>query len=86
LSVSIIGFAQQTGTYYYSVLGETCDKKEAKTKFVITCSNKKIFKEEVSTKYDNTWIQSNSYSLYHFENDSSINIKFNDYPQFILKK
>lgn len=75
LSFSVLGFAQETGTFYYSVLGETCNKKNAKTQVVITSSDNKTFKEQTSTKYDNTWIKSNSHQLYHFESDSSIIIK-----------
>lgn len=72
---SILIFGQQTGTFYYSVLGEACDKKVAKTKYVITSSDKKVYKEVVSIRYDNIWTKGNSYTLYHFENDSSIDIK-----------
>lgn len=70
-------FGQQTGTFYYSVIGEACDKKTAKTKIVISCSDKKAFKEVVSTKYNNTnnWNNYNSYNTYRFENDSSIIFK-----------
>lgn len=72
---SILIFGQQTGTFYYSVLGEVCDKKVAKTKYVISSLDKKVYKEVVSIRYDNIWTKGNSYSLYRFENDSSIDIK-----------
>lgn len=68
-------FSQQTGTSYYSVLGEACDEKVAKTKYVISSSDMKTYKEVVSTRYDNIWAKGNIYSLYHFENDSLVDVK-----------
>lgn len=68
-------FGQQTGTFYYSALGEACNKKLAKTKLVIKSLERNSFMEIVSTKYDNYWTDHNSYSIYRFETDSSITIK-----------
>ena len=72
---SVFLFGQQTGTFYYSVFGEACNKKTAKTQYVISRSSENVYKELISVKYNNTWVKYNSYSLYHFENDSSINVK-----------
>lgn len=68
-------FGQQTGTFYYSALGEACNKRLAKTKYVIKSSERNSFKEIVSTKYDSYWTDHNSYSIYRFETDSSITIQ-----------
>jgi TonB family protein len=72
---SVFVFGQQTGTFYYSILGERCDKKIAKTISVISSSDMKVYKEVVSIKYNDGWNKGNSYNLYRFENDSSINIE-----------
>lgn len=68
-------FGQQTGTFYYSALGEACNKRLAKTKHVIKSSERNSFKENISTRYDNNWINHNSYNIYRFDTDSSITIK-----------
>ena len=73
-SIFILG--QQTGTFYFSIHGEPCDKNAAKTKYVISSSDKKLYKEKISMKIDNNWEpQTNFYTTYSFENDSDIIIK-----------
>jgi len=73
-SMFILG--QQTGTFYFSIHGEPCDRNVAKTKYVISKLNKNVYKEEVSMKIDNNWeAQTNGYNTYSFENDSIIAIK-----------
>ena len=71
---SLFVFGQQTGTFYYSVLGEKCDKKIAKKISVISSSDMNVYKEVVSTKYNDGWNNGNSYNLHRFENDSTIKI------------
>jgi len=66
-------FAQQSGTFYFSIHGDNCDKNFAKTKLVISKIENNTFKEYLSVKIDNRWEpQPNYYTSYTYENDSVI--------------
>lgn len=65
---------QQIGTFYFTGLGEPCDKNIAKTKLVIKKIDGNTFKETSYSKSALSWY-SDIYKTYHFQNDSTIEIK-----------
>jgi protein TonB len=71
---TVILNGQQTGTFYFTGLGEVCDKNNAKTKVVIKKFDGNLFKETSYSKSGFSWY-SDIYKTYCFHNDSTIEIK-----------
>lgn len=69
---SSILYSQSKGTYYFSNIGELCDKVDGTKKVKIKKKGKREFIEQDYNKLDNKWEKTNAYKEYDFINDSTI--------------
>lgn len=72
---SSIVFSQTRGTYYFSDIGELCNKAEGTKKVKVKKKGQQVFSEQFYDKFDNKWNKTNAYKIYEFINDSTIIIE-----------